>query len=477
MFKETIQKFLPKNQFARGVSVLVGGTFGAQVLMMLISPLLTRIYSPSDFGLLAIYIGILNLFTVVASFRYQLAIPLPESDEEAAHITLLSLFILFFITFLSCGVAFFAGTELANLFGAPQIEKYIWLLPLGILFGGGYQIFNYWAIRAKSFGDIANTKIKQSLVSAFIQVTAFKMGGGALLFGHTLGQGIGTNALMRPFFKSKSYKGWTFNKLKKVALRYKAFPIFSTWASLFNTAGSQLPPILFAVLFSPAIAGLYALTNRVLASPALLIGNAIGNVFHANAAENYREGKLQKLFENVLDKLAMLAMPMMVCLVLAAPQLFSLIFGEKWADAGIYAQFMSVWLSMVFIASPLSILFTVLEEQKIGLFFQSLMLFVRLIVIYIGYLYNDIILAVMLFSLSSAFLWFGFLIWAAQKSGSSSLIVLRILFSRLMFALFSFLPLLVVTLFQITSQIWWLCLVLSLAFLAGYLFKELRKVY
>jgi len=477
VFKKTISKILPKNQFARGVGVLIGGTVGAQALMVFISPLLTRLYSPSDFGLLTIYMGLLSLFTVISSLRYQLAIPLPESDEEAALITLLSLFVVLCISLLSSLIVLFAGAELAKLFKMPQMTKYMWLLPIGILFGGGYQVFHYWAIRTKSFSNIANTKITQSFASAFIQLAAFKLGGLALLLGQAAGQGVGTTTLMRSFLSTKLYQHWTWSGLRRVAVRYKDFPLFSTWSGFFNTAGSQLPPLLFAALFSPGIAGLYALTNRVLTLPAQLVGSAIGNVFHANAAESYREGKLKVLFENVLDKLSMFAMPMMICLMLAAPQLFSLIFGIEWIEAGVYAQFMAIWLSMVFICSPLSVLFTILEQQKLGMVFQAFMLTVRLIVIYVGYIYNDILLTIILFSLSSAIVWFIFLIWSAKKSGSSSLIVLKVLIKRLIIALILFIPLILANLFQIASQMWWVCLVLSLIFLANYLFKELKKVY
>ena len=52
--KTHLRRLLPKNAFARGVSVLVGGTAGAQLLTILAAPLLTRLYGPEDFGLVAV---------------------------------------------------------------------------------------------------------------------------------------------------------------------------------------------------------------------------------------------------------------------------------------------------------------------------------------------------------------------------------------------------------------------------------------
>ena len=112
--KAGIRNLLPKNTFARGVSVLVGGTAGAQLLTVLAAPILTRLYSPEDFGLLAVYASLLGLIGVVASLRYELAIPLPESDEEAAHVMVLSLLILLGMTVLTAIVMTIFGSTITN---------------------------------------------------------------------------------------------------------------------------------------------------------------------------------------------------------------------------------------------------------------------------------------------------------------------------------------------------------------------------
>ena len=220
------KKALPKNAFARGVSVLVGGTVGAQVLMVLASPLLTRLYTPEDFGLLAVYASILSLFTVIASLRYELAIPLPEKDSEAAHVAILSLLIVGLITAISALVILIGGERLAQLINAPDMANYLWLIPVGVLAIGCYQVFNYWAIRTKSFGTIAKTKISQSLATLAVQLSGFKLGVLALMLGQTGGQSVGVMNLARPALKSPHFKGWQWSDLKKVAARYKSFPIF-----------------------------------------------------------------------------------------------------------------------------------------------------------------------------------------------------------------------------------------------------------
>jgi len=472
-----IKKLLPKNAFARGVSVLVGGTVGAQALMVLASPLLTRLYTPEDFGLLAVYASILSLFTVIASLRYELAIPLPEKDSEAAHAAILSLLMVGLITAISALMILIGGERLAQLINAPDMANYLWLIPVGVLAIGCYQVFNYWAIRTKSFGTIAKTKISQSLTTLAVQLSGFKLGVLALMLGQTGGQSVGVMNLARPALKSPHFKDWQWSDLKKVAARYKSFPIFSTWGSFLNTASRQLPPLLFAIFFSAGVAGLYALAHRVLAMPMSLIGSAVGNVFFANAAEAYREDRLAPLFEAVYAKLVSIIMPVVLVLMIDAPRLFAVVFGENWQEAGELARWMAPWLAVVFVASPLSVLYEVLERQKFGMYFQGLMLLVRVVAIGIGFYYDSILLAVILFSLFSMLCWIGFVVWVAGHAKSQPHHLAQPLLKSLALAVICTLPLLITTVFELSALYWYAALLVTGLMSALYYFFVFKKSF
>lgn len=476
-FKRLVGRTLPKNAFARGVSVLVGGTVGAQALMVLASPLLTRLYTPEDFGLLAVYASILSLFTVIASLRYELAIPLPEKDSEAAHAAILSLLIVGLITAISALVILISGDHLAKLINAPDMANYLWLIPMGVLAIGCYQVFNYWAIRTKSFGTIAKTKISQSLATLAVQLSGFKLGVLALMLGQTGGQSVGVMNLALPALKSPHFKDWQWSDLKKIAARYKSFPIFSTWGGFLNTASMQLPPLLFAIFFSAGVAGLYALAHRVLAMPMSLIGSAVGNVFFANAAEAYREDRLAPLFEAVYAKLVSIIMPVVLVLMIDAPRLFAVVFGENWQEAGELARWMAPWLAVVFVASPLSVLYEVLERQKFGMYFQGLMLLVRVVAIGIGFYYDSMLLAVILFSLFSMLCWIGFLIWVAGHAKSQLHHLAQPLLKSLALAVICTLPLLITTVFELPALYWYAALLVTGLMSALYYFFVFKKSF
>ena len=476
--KSALGALLPKNAFARGVSVLVGGTAGAQLLAVLAAPLLTRLFTPEDFGLLAVFAGMLALFSVVSSLRYELAIPLPQDDIEAANVVTLCMLVVV-ASALICGVfVALLATPVANALGVPLLTNYLWLLPLGVLVAGGYNALNYWAVRTKQFGTVARTRISQSLGMLAVQVATYKLGGLALLIGQVAGQGAGTLSLVRAAWASPAFRQVTWQGVWQVAVRYKRFPIFSTWEGLSNSAGVQLPPLLFAALFSPAAAGLYTLANRVLSLPMSLVGNAIGQVFFANAANAHREGKLGPLVAQLHGKLAHIGLPPALLLMLLGPDLFALIFGETWRQAGEFARWMAPWLYLVFVSSPLSTLFAVTEKLPQGLAFQIILLLSRVGAIAVGASLGDLMLTVMLFTSVSALCWLGFLFWVARIAGNAASTMLKPTLSATAFALLCATPVFVTQASaDKNSHFWIYAFAISLLLIASRYWQLLRKAY
>lgn len=418
-YLNTIKKLLPQNALARGVSVLVSGTAGSQVLMVLAAPVLTRLYSPEDFGLLAVYTGLLALFVVVASLRYELAIPLPVSNTEAANIVVLCLLVVLLMTGISALMVFLVGEPIADALDTPKLANFFWLLPLGVLLSGFYNVFNYWAVRTKSFGDIAITRISQTLATLAVQLFGYKLGGIALLFGQAGGQGIGSLRLARSAVNHKEFSSWSWAGVGAAAKRHKQFPIFSTWSGLFNTAGTQLPPLMFAAFFSAGGAGLFALANRILKLPMTVIGGAIGQVYFSNLAEAKINSQLPKKIEEGAVGLIKLSFPAGFVFMYFAPELFAWVFGADWEMAGEVARWMVPWILLQFISSPLSVVYFVLEKEKAGLFFQVGMLLARIAALIYGYYYLDFMRTLIIFSFVSAVCYFLYSISVFYLSGAN----------------------------------------------------------
>lgn len=394
-------------------------------MLLLAAPLLSRLYTPEDFGLLAIYASILTLFSVVASMRYELAIPLPEDDQTAVNIVFLCLLIVLGVTVLSSLMVICWGDEIAIVLGVPVLASYFWLLPLGVLLIGTYQVFNFWAIRTKEFGTIAKVKIFQSATTVGVQILGFNLGAVSLLLGQVFGQGLGSTALGKSALGKPELRKVTWQGMKAAADRYKEFPQFSTWAGFLNAAGSQIPPLLFAGLFGVASAGLYSLANRVIAMPMTVLGQAVSNVFLSEAAERFRQNTLVELLRTIHRKLVLLIVGPVLILILFGSEVFGFVFGAQWEVAGTISSWLSLWIFFSFTTSPLSSVYEVLERQHLGMWMQFQLFLFRVVGILVGAYVGDFMTAVALFSISNMLSYMIYLIVLFRIAGGNAFVVFK----------------------------------------------------
>lgn len=472
--KALLLRFLPKNHLNRGVSILIGSSVGLQLLNIGIIPVLTRLYTPEDFGLSAIYFSLSGMIVSFAALNYDSAIPIPESDDEAVHLTLLACFVVLLVSVLTLIVVVFFKQDIARFLDAPALSSYLWLLPLGVLLASMYYVFHFWAIRTQYFTQIAKTQIKQKISVVIMQLLGFKLGAGGLILGGTVSQGMGSLSLAQSAFKNPLFKRWTWKKIFVIAKKYKKFPIYVTAEGILNTLSVQLPPILLALFFSPIIAGFYALAHRLLVLPVNVIGNAVKNVFLSEASIAYREGRLIPLFENILDKLILIILPALGIIFIDAPNLFYFIFGNNWAEAGVYARWMTFWLGAVFIATPFNALFSILEKQQEGMLFQLVVLLGRTGSIFIGFYFDNILIAIILFSIFSGISWIGIVIRLAWHIGCDTTAIFLIFIKRFLQSMLLLTPFIIGSLFFTSVYIWWSTLVLSAIFILFYYYLQLK---
>ena len=467
---EFILSKLPKNLFVRNASVLVGGTLMAQILLVIASPMLTRLYTPEDFGLLAVYVSMLAITLLLASLRYDLAIPLPKNDVEAADIAVLSLILVVITSFLVAIIVLVSRENIAEILDLPELVSHLWLLPLGTLFGGMYNVFNRWSVRTKHFGLIASTNIRKTFALLVIQLSAFKFGGIALLLGQVISHGVGVLRLARPSFNDVSLNG-----IRDAALRYKRFPFYSSPAGLARVLGVELPSFVLTAAFSPAAAGLYALTKRVCGVPAAVIGGAVSQVFVASAADAYRDGTLGALVRTFHAKMAYIGLPFMLLLMMLGPKLFGIIFGSAWIQAGEFACWMAPWLYLGFVSSPISTVTAIMELQKQGLVFHLVLLAFRICALFIGVYIGDVLIAVIIFATVNAIWRLVFLVWLYVVSGNTVTSFLADTSAALALACLCVAPVFIAL--TLYGQIWFYALMVSLVFITALYWQLLKQAY
>lgn len=408
-----MRRLLPDGSFIRDVSILASGTSVAQLIIIMSSPILSRLYTPSDFGVFAVFSSILALSTILSTFRYELAIPLPETEEDSLNLTLLSLLLLVGSTFIAATVTYYFGSKIFSPLGVSSLSALYLVLPIGIFGGGLFGVLNYLAIRSKRFSPISVAKVSQTVCGVAFQLFGFKLGHYGLMGGPVIGQVVSSLSLMKSLLTRDSFKQTSWHGVKEVFNRYRRFPIYSMPDAIANTASVQLPAVLFAYFFSPAAAGFYLLADRVLQLPASVIGSAVGQVFYGEAAAVRIKEELFTIVTKLYAQLANIGVVPLFLLILLGPELFAYIFGDEWRLAGELARYMAPWIFLVFVASPFTSLFGILEKQSYGMFFQFMVLGARAISLLIGGLHQNLTLAVALFSLVSVVFWVLFLFWVA----------------------------------------------------------------
>ncbi|MEA3314866.1 MAG: oligosaccharide flippase family protein, partial [Campylobacterota bacterium] len=164
-----LNKLKPKSEFSRNVLTLMTGTTIAQAIPIAISPILTRIYTPEDFGVFALFIAITAIFGSIANGRYELAIMLPKKDEDAINIFALGFIITSIISLALLVLVVLFNDYFTKLLNNDEISVWLYFVPIAVFFTGLWNILNYFNNRKKQYKDIAKATIIKSIVTAIVQ--------------------------------------------------------------------------------------------------------------------------------------------------------------------------------------------------------------------------------------------------------------------------------------------------------------------
>lgn len=371
---ERVRRLALQDKTIRSLSVLVGSTTLAQLLSLLAAPVLTRLYTPSEFGVLAVYGATLSILTGVAALRYDLAITLPRSQRAAASLVILSTAAVL-ANAVVLGIVLLLDKGILASLGIPTLESYWYFLPLGLCGAGLYSTLSYWAIRQKAFGAIARTQLSRTGASILTQVSLGVAGAGpiGLLSGQLIAQSAGIGTLSRSFLGKEVLRGTSMATILASAKRYIRFPLVSSWGSFLNSAGLYLPAIGFATLYGPVVAGWFALAERMVKLPLTLIGNSAAQVYMGEAAAKARQapGGMRALFKSFAIKLSVFGLLPAVVFFSGGPVIFGAVFGPDWATAGTIAKWLSLASAVRLVASPLSQTLTLMERQGIQVLWEG----------------------------------------------------------------------------------------------------------
>ncbi|PFG39023.1 O-antigen/teichoic acid export membrane protein [Georgenia soli] len=355
----------------RSVALLAGGSTAGQLITFGLTPLISRLYTPDDFAVLTVISTIALTLGIVSALRFDAAIPLPKRDQDAYSLVHLGLLATLIITTTGVIIALTFRQPISIAFGIEALSSWLWVAPVSAGAMGTYVTLSQLAIRRQDFRPIGTRNVMTPSLTSASQL-AFGTGGlqpGGLPLGYLVGQLAGALSMAKradlQSMRSASIR--SPQSLKKVARRYRRFPLVLAPSALINSLGTQLPIVLIALSYAPAEVGSLGLAQRVLYAPVVLVGVALSQVYLSELSRSVREGgsNIVSQFVRTSAVLAVAGFVVALVLLVAGPQLFSTILGHDWEMSGRFAQLLAAAIALQLIASPLSQTLIVAERTAL----------------------------------------------------------------------------------------------------------------
>lgn len=354
---EVIKEKYLQGHLTRGLFITGSGIFIAQLITLITYPIVTRLYSPVDFGVFAVFNSTLAIIVIAGGFRYDSAFPLPKDDVDAANLFVLFVMILSASAIVFSFIILMFGDFLLSLFHLENLSPYSSLFIIGFFGVGIYRALTYWVSRRRDYARIAKTKINQSIggVAGKILLGLLSFGPLGLIIGDIISQCLGITTLLKEMWSKDRYlfKIVSHNGIIAVAKKYQQFPLFSFPGAIFNVIATSAPALMLSSIYGFEVAGYYALAYSLIALPSSLLSVSLDQVYFAEASHLLREdsSKLLFLFKDTTRKLLLIGIPLIGIPSIIAPFITPLIFGDAWKEAGYYCLPLSLTVIGIFVMS------------------------------------------------------------------------------------------------------------------------------
>lgn len=397
---------LIRSSGVRNFAKLLSANVVAQVIGLVVYPILTRIYTPEDFGLLNLFLSIGGVLVILSTAEYYYAIVLPKEDKEAVGVLGVCLTILTIVTSLTILSVFFSD-QIAYLFKTPKLVAYYWMMPILVFVLGAWNILNYWYIRDKKFDRISGYQLSQSLLSA-----STKIGFGIAGFLHG---GMIMATVIAPFVSLVISVIISFRKkmnslfcvpsdyMWRMAKKYRNFPIYSLPRSLVNMVAGQLPVLLLTPVFGSKEVGFWSMALMLGFIPVSVITKSLYQVLYQYVTDKVNNHQsVGKYMRNFTIYVIAIGVPVFIVLYWMLPALTECFLGGGWESTGLYIRWMLPWLLCSFLTSSTGFLSDVFSQQKVAFVFEVLTAVCRTIGVVTGLILKDFSVSVAGYALGSA---------------------------------------------------------------------------
>lgn len=413
---------ISRRPFMQHVAALASGTALGQVIVVLVTPLLTRLYSPADMGAFGLLLSFLAVATVAVTLRLDFAIATTSDESKATRLLLACLLLTPMTSVAMSGL--FAVLVDREWLSYGQLP--LWsAAPIGValVLTGWFMSLRFWHVSRQDFRSVGRSLVMQGIGRAGASV-AFGFGGLdwlGLAAGELAGRALGIRSLWR---RARVVVVHEFSAvgLRGVLLSVRSASSYVSVvlpSSLINAVAAALPLPVISILFGTESAGQFALVWRVASVPGALVSASVADVFHAHAtwARGDPNGDLPGLLRRTVRQLAWLSTLIYVPSCLLAPLVFGWIFGAAWRPAGMLMLLLLPlwWCSMV--TSPVSRLPIVLGRPALKLAYDVAFLVLPLGAL-IGFSSQGLEVAVTAYGIAASIAVLGFLALMLRLSRS-----------------------------------------------------------
>jgi O-antigen/teichoic acid export membrane protein len=424
---------LRKSIFFKNIVVVMAGTGVAQVIGVLLSPIISRLFTPADFGVSSSFVVVSSTIATLATMSYDSAIMLPKEKDHAFNIfslSILSTVTVSIFCLLFCLIAPATVNGLMKTTGTWPLA----VLVFAIMIAGINVSCQAWSVRAKAFRQTSASQMIRSLTAngSRIGFGFLKAGAPGLIISGILGDLLASVNLVRVLLPDlRALRGRVrWGLIKRLAREYRDFPMYSASQNFINSVSGSLPVLLLTRFFGISVTGAYAFGMTVLSLPMGLITGALRQVLFQKASESQHQGEsLASLYVKITATLFAMALVPSLIVIIWAPQLFTWIFGSQWHLAGELARSLMIWLAFVFCNVPAVLFARIIRIQRFVFLYDLILLAARSAALVIGGLYLSAQQTVLSYALVGAAM-NGFLIfWVGRavmkKEGSLNLDTLR----------------------------------------------------
>ncbi|MBX7226687.1 MAG: oligosaccharide flippase family protein [Chitinophagales bacterium] len=405
---------------------VVSGSALSFLIPLLMSPILSRIYKSSDYGVMAVFMTLVVLFTSAVGSHYLHGIMLQKKKADAWNLIFLCFFINLGISLILLGLISVMSTRFVNFFAkSDTYTSYIYLVPLVVLMNGTSSTMQTWLNANKEYKIISTTRIVNAVSAVVFQISyaiilpliiqGFKPDFSGLIVGYLLSTFL-TFLLIVYYYIKKNYfeyfRFFSFKRMKELALREKKYMIYAFPNDFLLSFAANLPIMLISKYMTLTEIGNYSFSQKFLGMPISILSNSFLDVFKQEAIEEIHEtGSCSKVFFKTLRALSLFGLIPLVTLLLFAPKIFPFVFGSQWVLAGEYAQILSIMYFFNLVSGPLSYVYIIRGKLFEDLVIHGYIILSSAASLYVGYeIFNSSKIMVLLFTINYCFVYLYYLI-------------------------------------------------------------------